>query len=285
MLSINYMGRFGNQLFEYATLYATSKRLGFLISSGVWEGAHVFDLPPEEEAVASKYKFLEKGLHTPEHQTLGTAEATYQELLNISDETQLEGFFQSEIYFKDYREDLLKIFTLKDSLNILVEKRLSSFDKKPIVCIHHRAITGKTGPFDTEFTCVVGDEYYKKALTELYARTGLSSDDFNYLLISNDPSANVLSFLPNLVRSTHVFADPEPGVTNLANIIDLFLMANADHCITAASSFSWWGAWLNQKKSFIFTPKRFLNHNYQYPHFGSSEKPDNCICKNWISID
>lgn len=285
MLSVEYMGRFGNQLFEYATLYATSQRLGYSMFSGGWGGVDVFNLPADTEQPTPKQTFLEKGLHTPTHQTPGTTVLTFQELATIEDDTHLKGFFQSEIYFKEYREDILRLFTLRDNLRAVVEERLSVFDEKPIVCLHHRVIAGKTGTFDTEYTCVVGDDYYKKALGELYNRTGLKAEDFNYLLISNDPTADVLKFLPNLTVSQNVFSDPQPAVTNSANVIDLFLMANADHCITAASSFSWWGAWLNQKGPLIFAPKRFLNHNYQYPYFGMQEKPDGCVPESWISID
>ena len=108
----------------------------------------MFGIPYMEGEIPYDQELREAAIHTPGHQLPGTTDATYNEVLHIKDNTKLHGFFQSEIYFKEFREDILKLFTLKKSLSQEVEDKILSISDRPLVCIHHRVIAGKTGPFD-----------------------------------------------------------------------------------------------------------------------------------------
>ena len=55
---------------------------------------------------------------------------------------------------------------------------------------------------------------------------------------------------------------------------DMYLMSLCSHNITANSSFSWWGAWLNRHKNkTIIAPKKWFVH-----------KQNEVACKSWIKI-
>jgi hypothetical protein len=63
-------------------------------------------------------------------------------------------------------------------------------------------------------------------------------------------------------------------------ITDFQLMMYADICVTANSTFSWWGAWLNEKPTKkIYVPKYFMGIS------DKTEFPSQIIPKNWIQVD
>ena len=56
----------------------------------------------------------------------------------------------------------------------------------------------------------------------------------------------------------------------------MFLMSKCKHNIIANSSFSWWGAWLNENKDkLVIAPDRWFN-NIQAP---------DVICDSWIKVE
>ena len=57
---------------------------------------------------------------------------------------------------------------------------------------------------------------------------------------------------------------------------DMQLMSLCKHNIIANSSFSWWGAWLNQNKDkVVMAPKDWMNKRVA----------NDPICKDWIRIE
>ena len=61
--------------------------------------------------------------------------------------------------------------------------------------------------------------------------------------------------------------------------LDMILMSYCKHNICANSSFSWWGAWLNQNQTkIIITPKQwFKNEEY-------TDTTYDLIPENWIKL-
>jgi hypothetical protein len=61
--------------------------------------------------------------------------------------------------------------------------------------------------------------------------------------------------------------------------MDMILMSNCKHNICANSSFSWWGAWLNQNPDkIVITPKQWFKTSK------SEQSENDLIPEAWLKI-
>jgi hypothetical protein len=105
--------------------------------------------------------------------------------------------------------------------------------------------------------------YYKRAIE------AIDDTDITYIFISDDPAfvETEFDYIPNKYISTH------------NEIIDLQFLINADICILSNSSFSWWGAWLNNKAcKTVIAPELWLGQ-----HSGQ-EYPNGVIQPEWTLL-
>ena len=171
-------------------------------------------------------------------------------LFRMENKSYIDGFFINPKYFKDIKDILREEFTFKNSQsgeNMALSKELASCNS---VSVHVRrgdyADPKQTG----NLYPVYGREYYEKAVNVIQRCVAepkfyIFSDDADWVIKNFD-------FIPN---STIVSHNPiDKGYE------DLRLMSQCKHNIIANSTFSWWGAWLNnnpEKK--VITPKVWRN--------------------------
>ena len=119
MITFNNMGhygRMGNQMFQYATLYSIAKTRGY-----------EFGVPYKRKSANSYQNFcLDESFSNLSAKDSSNAmprayaqerEFTYNPgIFGIKDGTDVVGYFQSEKYFKDYRNQLLKEFDFKPEI-------------------------------------------------------------------------------------------------------------------------------------------------------------------------
>ena len=157
----------------------------------------------------------------------------------IPDNRYLQGYWSHSVYFEQISDILRKEFTPKKPLDKTNKKIVEQMRKTNSISLHVRRgdyITNKTGPR------FVGIEYYKKTIDDMNSKV----KDSTYFVFSDDIAwckENLSSVLPNVV-----FIDHNTGRDSYK---DLILMSNCKHNITANSTFSWWGAWLNPNKNKI----------------------------------
>lgn len=165
-------------------------------------------------------------------------------------QTYFDGFWQTEKYFKEIEKDLIEELTLTEPLSSYSQEILEKIKTSNAVSLHVRRadyITNKHA--NTVFgTCSM--DYYKKAIEHVTKHTTLPT----FFIFSDDYAWAVENF--------KFLIYPVICVQNTAekNYEDLILMSSCKHNIIANSSFSWWGAWLNQnKEKIVIAPTKWFS--------------------------
>jgi len=160
----------------------------------------------------------------------------HPEFLSLGDNTYLQGYWQSEKYFRHIASLLRDELTRPEPVEEVNQKVLEEIDSVMAVSLHIRRGDYVSNPkaFKVHGTCSL--EYYHEAAK--YVAERLDSPPIFYVF-SDDPKwARENLKLPFKMRfiSHNSVQDPSS---------DLQLMSACRHHVIANSSFSWWGAWLN----------------------------------------
>ncbi len=170
--------------------------------------------------------------------------------LNCPNKLFLEGYWQSERYFKDIEDVIrkdLKIVPPNDSLNLSLAKKMS---KCVSVAVHVRFFN----PENEKKTSNVERNYYEKAINEIQSRLDIG----HFFIFSDNPK--FAQELLNLDSTKATFILHNKGDEN--SYADLWLMTKCKHFIIANSTFSWWGAWLsNYPDKIVVAPKSKTKYN------------------------
>ncbi len=189
---------------------------------------------------------------------------------------KLWGHFESPRYFDHHRQKIQKIFSLPKNLEKIVDQKFRKIAKgaKETVSVHIRR-DDQAGSNPLKWLIDLWEDsdksYYAKALSFFPDAT---------VVVFCDQPKWAKNFIGKMLqgRSVHYVHDED--------YIELFLMARCTHNIIANSTFSWWGAYLNQNpnkkivtpKFFLYDPKPYnLPENFYY-------RPE-LIMPNWIVIE
>ena len=277
---IGYLGRLGNQMFQFASTVGIAKNLDldarFPVENTVryrpsgpfspilernqdikCDLTEVFDIPSEYFIKASDLKI--------DYFYMESKFEFNPEVLSLPDNCGINGYFQSERYFKENRDLIISLFSFKSDYSIPASKYIETIreDRKaPIIAsIHVRRGDYLMYP-DHHPSCP--REYYDKAVENLINKFG----KINFIVFSDDAE-----------WCRKVFSDPIYTISDLKNpYTELCAMSLCDHHIIANSSFSWWGSWLNIKEDkYIIAPKKWfgpaINKNTQ-----------DVYCSDWILL-
>lgn len=225
-------GRLGNQLFQIASTIGIAKKLGY---------GYIFPKWP----FASKFKnqIPQVPYGSPNHRTtyFQGGNVHYHDVM-VSDDTCLNGYFQSEKFFSKYSGEIKELFSPSDEVLKSASKYDQIFKDNDTVSLHiRRGDYIKAGWFP-------GLEYYQQAM-ELFPST------FMFLVFSDDPD-----WCKTNLRIKNCLYVMEDEVTSI------HLMGKCDHNIISNSSFSWWGAWLGEK-----TGKRIIHPSHKMGDFPNKD--------------
>jgi hypothetical protein len=183
-------------------------------------------------------------------------------ILNIHPQKYLylEGYWQSELYFKDIESQLRKDLCLvppTDFENLALADRISA---SMSVAVHVRFFENSPAVVNHSNKNISAN-YYQQAICAL----DLLVPGTHYYVFSDRPD-EARSYIPL----------PDHRVTLIKNnkgdlnvYADLWLMTKCQHFIIANSTLSWWGAWLAlNKNKLVFAPKldRRLKGSWDCPN-------------------
>ncbi len=172
-------------------------------------------------------------------------------ILKTSDNTYIEGYWQSEKYFKEIENIIRKEFTIKCGEDSLNKKMSKVILEKSSISIHVRRGDYVENPVTKEFHGVCSLNYYYSAIKKI-------TD------VVKNPHFFIFSDDPQWAKKNLKISYPVTYVThNLGkkDFEDLRLMSLCKHHIVANSSFSWWGAWLcKNPNKIIYAPIKWFRN-------------------------
>ena len=170
--------------------------------------------------------------------------------ISLSDNTLIEGYFQSERYFLEIQSILKQEFLPKSmpcGTNRDFEMLISTNES---VMIHIRRGDYVSNPKALKTHGLCSLEYYKNGIEKIVSKV-------------KDPKFFVFSDDQEWTRTHLELGDRATYITGNANTpeIDLYLMTRCKHFVIANSSFSWWGAWLGgNQKSVRIAPRPWFDN-------------------------
>ena len=284
----------GNQMFMYASAYSISKELNrrlyidnetaFLSKKNVSKfGLNLFNITSPIAPDTLKFKnlsgyikrkFLIKAdllrskkkfyIEKKDRNKITKYSNDYKNLI-FDNNLFLEGHFESERYFKDYKNEIKGEFKLKNQVFLKKNPYFNEINKLNSVSIclrQNRFIEGKgqntsqNKQKSLNFT-LEQINYINKSVD--YIKSKVSNPAF--FLWSNDFS--------NIDKNKFNFNYKEIKFYNNENALDkriqsLFLLTQCNHFIVTTSTFNWWGAWLSERNDkIILRPSdKFFNDFY-----------------------
>lgn len=111
--------------------------------------------------------------------------------------------------------------------------------------------------YEPAFMNICDLDYYKKAISEILT----DGKNHTFYIFSNDMNWCKKNIAP-LVKGHKLFMVTNNTGNN--SCWDMFLMTHCKELIIANSSFSWWGAFLNNKGGRVIAPKVWVNRDAEY---------------------
>lgn len=160
------------------------------------------------------------------------------------------GFFQSEKYFLPYRKQIMEAFQFPiDAFDVAntMRERIKNCDA---ISVHIRRGDYITDKNANQFHGTCDNDYYYNAIRTI--SKGLEN-----------PQLFIFSDETDWVKNNMQFELPCHYIdfnTGVRSHYDMEMMSLCKHHIIANSSFSWWGAWLNNNANKkVIAPRQWFN--------------------------
>ena len=256
MIKIKLKGGLGNQLFQYALGRHLSiihdTRLAFDLSSLNSDPLrdyrlNVFNISGSPEKPFSN---ILKNIISPALENYNEKFFQFDpDVLKIPNNSYLEGYWQTEKYFEAIKGIIKSDLSLACPISDRLRPLQDAMHATNSVSIHIRRGDYATNPTTTAFHGLCPVDWYLSAIGKIQERV----DNINYFVFSDDYSWVTENIFP---PGPTTYIQPSKSGKEAE---DLYLMSQCKHNIIANSSFSWWGAWLNQNENkVVIAPQKWF---------------------------
>jgi hypothetical protein len=283
MITARIRGGLGNQMFQYAAARALSihnnDRLRIdpspLFDPTPWKNftfrnyalSTVFEIDPPFTTVAKimnkiRIPYFAKGFN--KYYARMVAKTGYWQLFrdrqaNVFDEDffrlkgdiYIDGYFQTEKYFKDYEKQIRQDFTFRPPLEGATAELARQIEGTNAVSLFIRRQEMQRVQAFIDRYYVATPEFYDRAIALIKAKAGpnpvfyISSDEIDWCRKNFK------------IDAEHIFVGDEHNGPECANA--MHLMALCKHFIIPNSSFPWWAAWLSTNKNKVVVgPEKWI---------------------------
>lgn len=221
----------GNQMFQYAASLNYAKKhnkyICILKDNKITSNFSIsVPLCNEDEQIKNIYNLLKIKVFG---QHASIAMDKYEKhLLEENKWMNFKGFQQDERYFKDIKTTILKEFTFKNPLSEKAQQFANKMEKENSVCVHFRR-----GDYIKFNYPILTQKYYDEAIEYIQSQV---KEPLHLYLFSNDM---------NWVKNNFQTTLEKTYVEGFDDVTDMRLMSHCKNNVIANSSFSWWGAYLN----------------------------------------
>ena len=274
-------GRLGNQMFQYASMRGIAAARGY-----DWV------VPPQDYDHTANYALFETfNMSTVRPKNIGFVRGQViqendhcfsQDFFDeCPDNSTLEGFFQTEKYFKNVEDDIRSDFTFKDDYLKPCKEYIDSIETPPIF-LHIRQADNIGRE---QFHPILPISFFEDALKNWSDDTPcfVFTDDIDWCKSQEFFQQDRFLFNDNVERYDYVCMD---GLGNMQHSllpqVDLCLMSLCSGGIVANSSFSWWGAWLQNDRGKVVAPDPKKWFGTSMTHLDTSDiVPDRWTIQEW----
>lgn len=258
VVSCQLRGGLGNWMFQIAVceyIKATQSKTPLIATSDI-QTVHT-NLDEYKDNIFRKVNFAKPPSYD-HYLDFSNTPLDYVPIPEVKGNLKLTGYFQNEDYFNPIREKILNLFEID---TITKEKLYNKYDfiSKPKVCsIHVR----RGNYLKLQHVHPVQSlEYYQKCIANF-------DSDTLFIIFSDDLS---------WCKENFNYLSNKLFIEGNKDYEDLYLMSLCKNNIIANSSFSWWGAFLNQNPNKkVYYPSMWFNPSVRTPKFTGA--------KTWIKI-
>jgi len=185
--------------------------------------------------------------------------------LKIKDPSYLNGYWQSEKYFKEIRNILIQELIYKPKLSETFNTWIKQIKESNSVSVHIRRGDYVNNNRTNALHGLCPIEYYEESIQIIiqkinHAKLFVFSDDMDWCQ-----------------KHLAIYTDIHFVNDTQNHFEDMYLMSLCKHNIIANSSFSWWGAWLNSNENkIVIAPHKWFDQK--------KSDTKSLIPESWIQI-
>ena len=175
----------------------------------------------------------------------------------LSNKIYVEGFFESEQYFKQYKDELRNEFKLKDSTTYKNNKYYNDIlhnDKIVSICVRQNRYSERIGNRDDKLSIIRSDKFTQDTIEYIYRAISICEkkiDNPIFYIWSND-FKDLQEYFND---DKFIFVENNYN----KSITDFYLLNKCKNFIVGPTSFHWWPAWLNYEENNIIIRPKNLN--------------------------